>query len=147
MAYEVNMISFRSLSPAGFLLLVSLFATEPAGIFDRPAYAQQNQDYRVCMVTRTPVVEGIQGSLGYETYYSLLYQGPDRSKEFLKWLNNHYKKQWMREMVPYRYVEDASCYFMSSQNFSDSVKKIEARPSLKPLNIFTAWPAETGDLH
>jgi hypothetical protein len=148
MVFGGNVNAFGKLaSAASFLLLVELFAPNPVGIFERPVRAQ-SQDYRFCMVTRTAQSDLAQsGSVpGAQAYYSELYQGPDRGKEFLAWLHKRYKKEWLYSNLPYRYVEDVVCYLMSPQNFSDGVKKLQSMPSQKPYNTFTAWPAETGNI-
>ena len=138
----------RKLSQVGRLLFVlGAYGLMPMGFVEEPAMAQINSGYMFCYATIAygrkgdPLPSGSSVPLAHY-YYSELYQGSDRGKEFLAWLHKHYEKEWIYNGYSLSYGDSVICRSSDPDTFANNVKK-EKSSTLAQWETFTLWPAVT----
>ncbi|WP_353072439.1 hypothetical protein [Tunturiibacter gelidiferens] len=130
-----------------FLLGIAIMASIPSHVVEKPAMAQIiSNDYRFCSVTvplrkNDPILNGYAAAPPHH-YYSELYQGPDRGKEFQAWVRKNYQQEWIYNAYSGGYGDTVQCLVAARpQLFADNMKKVQTDPKQNPYYTFTNWPA------
>jgi hypothetical protein len=129
------------------LLVLGACMSMPKGLVEKPVMAQINSSYMFCYATIAygrkgdPLPSGSSVPFAHH-YYSELYQGPDRGKEFLAWLHKHYEKEWIYNGYSLSYGDSVICRSSDPDTFANNVKK-ERSSTLAQWETFTLWPAVT----